>query len=125
LNSTDFVEAIRRHVLDAAIEDTIANLKQPPGRRVPIPVRARSDWYKNLSQVDAQQVDSVIATAVHGAVFGLFAVLDGARTIDDEGGRFELAHVTHERTLLNDSRDIGLHDLLNVSSGQSKDSESI
>ena len=34
MNSQEFVEAIKRHVMDAAVEDTIANLRNPPGRRV-------------------------------------------------------------------------------------------
>jgi len=116
VNSEDFVEALRRHVGDAAIEDTIANLKQPPGRRV-LPVeRARSDWYNALSPEDTKHVNSVIATAVHEALFGLLAVLDGARTIDDGGGRFELAYLADQRVVLNDPQAIGLHDLLNAPS---------
>jgi hypothetical protein len=34
MNSETFVEAVERYVRDAAIEDTIANLKNPPGRHV-------------------------------------------------------------------------------------------
>ena len=116
MNSEKFVEAVRRHVGDAAIEDTIANLKNPPGRRVPLEERARSDWYNALSPEDAKHVNSIIATAVHESLFGLLAVLDGARTIDDEGGRFELAYFTDQRVVLNDPQAIGLHDLLNGSS---------
>jgi hypothetical protein len=116
VNSEDFVEALRRHVGDAAVEDTIANLKQPPGRRVPPAERARSDWYNALSPEDAEKVNSVIATAVHGAMFGVLAVLDGARTIADEGGRFELAYLADQRIVLNDPQVIGLHELLNASS---------
>jgi hypothetical protein len=116
VNSEDFVEALRRHVGDAAVEDMIANLKQPPGRRVPPAERARSDWYNALSPEDAKHVNSVIATAVHEAMFGVLAVLDGARTIDDEGGRFELAYLADHRVILNDPQAIGLHDLLNASS---------
>ena len=114
MNSEDFVEALKRHVGDAVIEDTIACLKQPPGRRVPPEERVRSDWYNALTTEEAEHVNSAIATAVHGTLFGLLAMLDGARTIDDEGGRFELAYVANQRVVLNDSQAIGLHDLLNA-----------
>lgn len=115
MNSEDCVEALKRHVRDAAIEDTIANLKQPPGRRVSPQERGRSDWYNALSAEEAEHVNSVIATAVHETLFGLLAVLDGVRTIDNEGGRFELAYVADQRVVLNDPQAIGLHELLNAS----------
>jgi len=115
MNREDFVTAISLYVKDAAIEDTISNLKCPPGRRVPPAERVRSDWYNALSATDSAHVDSIISAAVHEAVFGLLAVLDGARTIDYGVGRFELSYVAPEgRLLLNDPLTIGLHDLLNA-----------
>lgn len=111
MDSLDFVKAVERHVKNAAIEDTIANLKAPPGRRVPPEIRARSDWYNGLSEEDRGRVDSAIASAAHAAVFGLLAVLDGARTVDDENGRFELTCISDQRVLLN-PQSINLHDLL-------------
>jgi len=114
MNSQDFVEAIKRYVRDAAIEDTVANLKSPPGRRISAQERARSDWYNGLSTEGVAHVNSVIATAVHEGLFGLFAVLDGARTINDAKGRFELMYVADQRVLLNDPKLDGLHDLLNA-----------
>ena len=115
MNSQEFVEAIKRHGMDAAVEDTIANLRNPPGRRVPPQERARSDWYNGLSDAEVAQVNSVISTAVHEGIFGLLAVLDGARTVDDEKGLFELTYVGSQRVLLNNPQAIGLHDLLNAS----------
>lgn len=115
MNSEEFVTAISRYVKDAAIEDTIANLKNPPGRRVPPAERITSDWYNALPAADAAQVDSIISAAVHEAVFGLLVVLDGARTVDDGAGRFELTYLAPAgRVLLNDPEAIGLHDLLNA-----------
>jgi len=111
MNSKDFVEAVERHVGRAAMEDTIANMKAPPGRRLSPEVKAHSDWYNVLSTTDAAHVERSIAAAVHATLFGLLAVLDGARTIDDENGRFELNYLTDQRTLLNPST-IDLHDLL-------------
>ncbi|MBR0757293.1 hypothetical protein JQ604_34370 [Bradyrhizobium jicamae] len=114
MTSNEFVEALKRHVRDAAIEDTIANLKNPPGRGVSLQVRALSEWYNALSAEEAKLVNDVIATGVHATLFGLLAVLDGARTIDHDGGRFELVYVADERVVLNDPQAIDLHDLLNA-----------
>lgn len=114
MNSEEFVNALKRYVRDAAIEGTIANLKQPPGRRVSSKERTRSDWYNALPAEGAMQVNSIIATAVHETLFGLLAVIDGARTIDDARGRFELSYLADQRIILNDPQAIGLHDLLNA-----------
>ncbi|GHU22423.1 hypothetical protein AGMMS50243_21950 [Betaproteobacteria bacterium] len=79
MNSEDFVEAIKRYVMDGAIEDTIANLNSPPGRRVHPQERARSDWYNGLSDVERDHVNSAIATAAHSRSTALeHAVLRGA-----------------------------------------------
>jgi hypothetical protein len=116
MNSEDFVEALRRHVGDAAIEATIANLKKPPGRGVSPRERARSDWYNRLPAVDVEHVNGLIAEAVQHTLFGVLVVLDGARTVDDKGGRFELTYIADRRVLLNNPEEIGLHDLLNATS---------
>jgi len=111
MDSKDFVAAIECNVRSAAIEDTIANLKEPPGRRVLPEVRARSDWYNGLSEESAAYVNSAIATAVHAAIFGVLAALDGARKIVDGEGHFELTYVADERVLLN-PQSINLYELL-------------
>lgn len=113
MNSEDFVRAIERHVKDAAIGDTLASLKAPAGRRIPPDVRARSDWYNGLSEIESTHVEGVVKAAVHAAVFGLLAVLDGARTIDDGSGQFELVYVAGQRILLN-PQSVDLHDMLSA-----------
>ena len=115
MNSQHFIEAIKHYIRDAAVVDTITNLRSPPGRRVSPEEQARSDWYSSLSATEADHVNSVIAAAVHEGLFGLLAAIDGARTIDDGRGKFELFYVANQRVLLNEPRAIGLHDLLNAS----------
>lgn len=114
MDSEGFVDAIKHHVGDAAVEDTITNLKHPPGRKVSLKKRILSEWYNGLSTEETGHVNDVIANAVHAALFGFFAVLDGERKIENEGGRFELAFLADQRVLLN-PQEIGLHDLLNAS----------
>ncbi len=112
MDAAMFVEAIKRYVRDAAVEDTISNLKRPPGRRISPKEKARSDWFNGLSKIDADHVEDVVKNAVDEAIFGLFAVLDGSRVI--EGGRFELSHVNEGCILLNNPNSIGLNELFNA-----------
>jgi histone H3/H4 len=107
-----FVTAIRRYVRDAAVEDVISKLKKPPGRRVLIERKATSDWFNALSEADASYVKQVVEDAVDEAIFGLFAVLDGSRTICE--GRFELIYVGEKQVLLNDPDKIGLNEVFNA-----------
>ncbi|MFG6108777.1 hypothetical protein [Stenotrophomonas nematodicola] len=111
MNSQQFVAALEAYVQDAATDATISVLQSPPGRRPPQARRERSAWYNGLSAQDQAQVRSVVAEATATTLFGMLAVLDGARVVDDEKGRFELFHTGGERTLLNPDG-IDLHDLL-------------
>jgi SMI1 / KNR4 family (SUKH-1) len=45
---------------------------------------AISEWYRGLAPHDRDMVGRALALAPHGAVFGLFAILDGSSRIDDE-----------------------------------------
>jgi len=112
MNTEMFVEAIKRHVCSAAVEDMLEKLRNPPGRRVPVEIKERSSWYLNLSEADAKIIEHIVVSAVNEAVFGLFAILDGSRVIED--GRFELVHVNEERILLNDPDKIGLNEIFNA-----------
>lgn len=113
MDTESFVAAIRHHVRDAAIQDTLGKLISPPGRRVP-PARAvRSVWFNALNEEDTGHVKRVVEDAVDEAIFGLFAVLDGSRKIVD--GRFDLFHVDSETVLLNNPEAIGLNEVFNAS----------
>lgn len=114
MTSEEFVEAVRQHVQHSAAEETLENLRAPPGRSVAKDVRARSVWYNGLDPEAAAHVGRIVESAAHAAVFGLFAILDGVRTIDDAGGEFELTYVGEKRLVLNDPAAIGLHELLNA-----------
>jgi len=114
MNAEHFVGALKAHVINAAVDDTISNLENPPGRRVSEAERALSQWYKQLSPKDAENLRSVLAQVSHQAVFGVLAVIDGVRTVDDGVGHFELAYVAKVRNVLNDPELPPLHDLLNA-----------
>jgi hypothetical protein len=90
MENIEFINALQIHVRDAAILDTISELKAPVGRRVSGAARLRSDWYKDLKEEDSKIVNEIIALAVHGALFGVLASIDGARKIVEEDGDFRL-----------------------------------
>lgn len=114
MTSKEFVETVKRQVINSAIADVMSNLQNPRGRRVSSEERACSDWYNNLPDSDVAHVSSIISSVAHASVFGLFAAFDGVRKILEEQGKFELFFDGKKRTLLNDPRLIGLHELLNA-----------
>lgn len=116
MNSEEFVAAIKEFVRDSAIDDTIENLEDPPGRKVPEAEKQRSKWFNNLPDEDHNNIKSIVTDAVDEALFGLLAVLDGSRAIEDgdDKGRLLLVHKGLTEELLNDPNKIGLHDLYNA-----------
>jgi hypothetical protein len=112
MDTETFVKAIRRHVRDTAVADTLTNLKNPPGRKVPADERARSAWFNALPHTEAAYVERIVKEAVDEAIFGFFAVLDGSRTVLD--GRIDLVHVGASSVLLNDRNKIGLNEVFNA-----------
>lgn len=113
-----FMENIKDSVRDAGVDGTVLQLKQPSGRNPRVKHVKQSEWFNNLSQEDQHMVARVMTEAVDEALFGLFAVLDSVRTIDDdfeESGHFELVYVNKgERVLLNNPDGLDLHDAYNA-----------
>ena len=112
MNAQEFATTVRKVVLDAAVDDTINSLEQPPGRRPAAELVTLSKWYLGLAQDDQEMVGRALALAAHGAVFGLFAIIDGARRFDDAQppGKLQLSYERQdEHSILSGS----LHELLN------------
>lgn len=69
-----------------------------------------------MSEQNQEMVKKALTEAVDSALFGLFAAIDGVRTIEDlpTKGKFELYYVSgQERKLLNNPNDEDLHDKFN------------
>lgn len=112
MDAEAFVEAIKKYVRRPAVDDTLSNLRSPPGRKVSANQKLRAEWYNSLSDLDAKMVREVVQEAVDETVFGFFSVLGGSRVISD--GRFELFYVEESnsiRVLLNDPNGIGLNEI--------------
>jgi hypothetical protein len=115
MNASEFVDAIRSEVKDAATQDVMSLLERPPGRRPAPNLVSLSHWFNALPEADRLRVREVAAMASHAATFGLLTVLDGVRVIEDgaDRGTLELRHIKGEAsTLLNDPNGPVLHDLL-------------
>lgn len=113
MDSKDFVRVIKKVVRDAAIEDCLEMLEQPPGRRPSQHLRERAEWYKSLNLDERRYLADVVSSAVDGAVFGFLCVLDGVRVVEsgDRQGTFELRYVKKEATILVGEDLEMLHDL--------------
>jgi hypothetical protein len=111
MNPQEFATTVRKVVMDAAVDDTISNFERPPGRRPATELTVLSTWYLRLEAADQDMVRRALAAVSHATVFGLLAILDGARRFDDAQppGKLQLWYERlDERSLLSGD----LHDLL-------------
>lgn len=116
MKSEEFIEAVKEVVRSGAIDDVIANVKSPPGRRVSESERKRSEWYNQLSSDEKLKANSLIEDAVDEALFGILSVIDGVRAIESEEnkGALVLSYIKEGNiTVLNSPEDLALHDLYN------------
>src|SRR5262245_4761972 len=80
----EFVEALRQVALLATVEGTVAVLEQPPGRRPKQELVEVSNWYRSRSEEGKAFLRRIMTMTADDAVFGVLAVLDGVRTIEDD-----------------------------------------
>ncbi len=85
-----FVDALRHTALSAAVEDVLTVLEAPPGRRPAQHLVEESKWYRSLPPDDRAMVARVLRRVSHATLFGVLAVLDGVRPVEDRGGKGEL-----------------------------------
>jgi hypothetical protein len=70
-----------------------------------------SEWRAGLPSDQQRLLDDVIAESVRVALFGLFAVIDGSRVVDEDVDRFIITAVGCDgaRTELNQDMAVDLH----------------
>src|ERR1051326_7120994 len=95
MTPNEFISAVRRPVFESARNGTLSAMRKPPGRRPPENLLPTSKWLQNLAENDKEMLRRAIAIAAHQATFGMLAVLDGARQIEDSAtkGGLELHYV--------------------------------
>lgn len=117
MNQEQFVEAIRMVVMESASVGVLQQLRRPSGRRPAEELGRLSAWFNALPDSDKDAVAGVARLVSHSAVFGLFCVLDGVRTIEDgpEKGSLTLVYRNGDLEVpLNGPDQEFLHDLLNA-----------
>jgi hypothetical protein len=116
LDSEYFVETIVSCVRDTAVEDTVSVMEEPPGRKPRKKDLELSEWYNKQSIRDKEMIKKALYEAVDSSLFGLFAVIDGVRTIEEAGhkGDFKLYFEKDaEKKLINERSKEYLHDIYN------------
>lgn len=112
MNKVEFSNILKSVVSQAAIDSTLENLREPPGRNPDADLLAQSDWYKSLAPTDRDMLSKVISDAVHESIFGFLCVLDGVRSISDSEEANGLVLSRHG-VQLNSESDEYLHDIYN------------
>lgn len=117
MESSEFVEAVKRYVRDEAVEGNLQVFKAPPGRAPRTELVEVSRWYNALDDKGKEMVRRVVRHSVDAGLFGLFCVFDGVTSIEEKEprGEFKLYYVNgEEKLLLNDFDKEFLHDLYNA-----------
>jgi hypothetical protein len=118
MDQTTFVDLLRAVVLDGLSKDLARDWQEPPGRLRSEERSRRSEWLRRMSDADRALLEAFGSEAARSALFGVLAVLDGARKIEEPSeGHLELRHVhAHEAQLLASSAPdmpvLPLHELL-------------
>ena len=114
MNSQEFVDIIRKVVLESSVDSMRKLLEHPPGRSPSKDLVEMSVWYNQLEEADKEVVIKIIAESIRAGVFGFLCVLDGTRAIEStDKGTLKLYYEKHDdRVLLNDQDRFGLHEML-------------
>jgi hypothetical protein len=113
MTSLEFVKAIKQVVYEATTNGCLSLLQSPSGRKPSQRVKGLSEWYNNLSENDKITVKALVELVAGQSVFGMLAVLDGVRAIEDSGdkGILELRYRKEGKSsLLNSPDGDSLHD---------------
>ncbi|MGZ5445471.1 MAG: hypothetical protein ACXW5U_23435 [Thermoanaerobaculia bacterium] len=83
MTAEELMAGIKLAVHDSATADVIASVQAPAGRKPAPALLQLSGWYNALSESDKTNVRAMVLHGVHAALFGVFAVIDGVRAIED------------------------------------------
>lgn len=95
MDTRQFVKAIRSYAGDIATKSIAEDLKDEPSPGWPDSLRSEARWFSSLTADDQARALAVAARAVDAALFGLFCILDGARSVErsSERGEFRVVYV--------------------------------
>lgn len=117
MTQEQFIDAIKIAVTKSSVNGVVSTLKSPPGRNPEELDVKVSKWYNGLDAAEKEIIMHIIKEAVDNSVFGFLCVIDGVRTVTDDGesGEFVLSYKDGEgEYLLNSPNEDYLHDLYNA-----------
>lgn len=110
MTPSEFVSGLKTHCRDSAVEDCISNFKSPPGRKPDQSLIELSQWFSALAERDRKMVACALTEVADATLFGVLAVLDGARTIEGQGEK-SVFHLTAHKNGVTSTICPGPHDL--------------
>ena len=116
MSPEEFIRQVREVVFRSAVQGTKNLLQKPPGRRPTRELVELSQWFNGLTDEAKANALAVAAMAARQATFGMLAVIDGVRQIEEttDKGTLELRYKKGSLDLLLNGTDTApLHDLFN------------
>ncbi|GGH38989.1 hypothetical protein [Microbacterium album] len=107
-----FVDAIYAAVFAPAVDQVMATLQEPPGRERHPRLVELHRWFASRGAHDRLMLRAALRECADSAVFGLLAVLDGARPISDgfqHEPRLLITDGDHETQIAPEGDDGDLH----------------
>jgi hypothetical protein len=96
MTQEEFIAVVQRGAFEDAVGETVI---MPVGRKPHRLLVTLWDWYTALPERDKSLVRHAMRISAYGALFGVFAMIDGARQVDDPPhGELRLAYVTPDGT---------------------------
>jgi hypothetical protein len=96
MTQEEFIAAVGREAFESATKETML---QPTGRKPHTALVALWDWYAALPDRDKGLVGQAMRISAYGALFGIFAMIDGVRVFDDlPHGELRLTYIASDGT---------------------------
>jgi hypothetical protein len=96
MTKDEFIEKVKNAVIPAATTGVLSTIENPPGRKPDKELVQLSEWLISLSGIDKANVTKLVEKAASACLFGVCAVLDGVRVVDQETDCFEIYRVNCE-----------------------------
>jgi len=112
MDTEQFLGLVEELVWRSAIDATIQNYISPPGRRPGKDLVRVSEWRSRMTDDEKKMLDEVIKESTRGALFDLFAMIDGVRKADNDIRRFVIYAQDEQgrRVPINDDGAVHFHD---------------
>ena len=110
MTPSEFVSWLKTECRDAAVKDCIAAYESPPGRKPDQSLVEISNWFNALAEQDREMLVRVMSDVADSTLFGVLAVLDGARTIEEQGEK-SVFHLSAHKAGIESVICPGPHDL--------------